>query len=79
MASLQRHAELRALASLLACGAAAFELTINFQMCVNCHEFIKHATAMLGRAVAVVEPIRRHAFARGACSCRDQWRWEEPL
>ena len=48
-------------------------------MCVDCHEFMKGASAMLERVVTVRELRVLHTFEAGACSCGDEWRWEERL
>jgi pentatricopeptide repeat protein len=74
--SLRHHAEKKALAEMLACGCDSLEINVNFHMCVDCHEFFKGASALLGRRIEVREPGVLHRFNEGACSCDDQWRWE---
>ena len=74
--SLRNHAEKKALAEMLAHGCASLEIGVNFHMCVDCHEFFKGASALLGRRIEVREPGVLHRFNEGACSCDDQWRWE---
>lgn len=46
-------------------------------MCVDCHDFMKHASTLLEKQVRVKEPRTTHVFEAGRCSCDDQWRWEE--
>ena len=74
--SLKYHAEKKALARLLASGAAELEMTINFKVCADCHAFFKACSEALGRTLSVREPSTTHVFADGACSCKDAWRWE---
>ena len=74
--SLRHHAEKKALAELLARGCDALEIGVNFHMCVDCHEFFKGASKLLGRRIEVREPSVLHIFDDGGCSCNDQWRWE---
>ena len=53
-ASLLHHAEKKALAALLEAGADEDLLVeINFQMCADCHAFLCHASAFLGREIEV--------------------------
>ena len=76
-ASLRKHAEKRALAKLAAASAgssATLSLSINFHMCVDCHEYFKAATQILQRPIVVTEPKMTHRFKEGLCSCCDNWR-----
>ena len=75
-ASLQRHAEKKALVSLLGANASKLELSVNFHMCVDCHAFIKAASVLLQRPIVCREPKMVHHFSGGVCSCGDRWRWE---
>ena len=84
--SLRGHAEKKALLALLADEKAAgnlsaqekeIELKINFKACVDCHEWLKASSAVHGRRIVLREPKMAHVFEGGACSCGDQWRWEE--
>ena len=43
-------------------------MSINFHMCVDCHEFCKAASSLLGRRVKVSEPKLAHVFEAGRCS-----------
>lgn len=75
-ASLRRHAEKKALVSLLASNASQLELNVNFHMCVDCHAFMKAASVLLQRPIVCREPRVAHYFSGGVCSCGDRWRWE---
>ena len=87
--SLQGHAEKLMLADLLAReekqskdtglrvrNSEEIELSVNFKMCADCHDFFKGASALIGRQVIVREPSLTHIFDRGVCACGDRWRWE---
>ena len=54
-ASLQRHAEKKALVSLLGANASKLEVSVNFHMCVDCHAFMKAASVLLQRPIVCVE------------------------
>ena len=78
--SLKYHAEKKALAHLLADGAAELRVDVNFKMCADCHGFFKAASTVVDRPIHVSEGGRpAHTFRRGQCSCGDAWRWEERL
>ena len=49
--SLQLHAEKKALAVLLSHSEAELSVTINFNVCANCHDFFKISSQMLGRRI----------------------------
>ena len=74
--SLRHHAEKKAIADMLLRGADELELSINTRVCLDCHEFLKASSLVLGKPVIVNEPHMRHVFENGACSCGDAWRWE---
>ena len=54
-------------------------LSVNFKLCLDCHEYMKAASKLLVRPIVVCEPKRHHTFADGRCSCRDQWSWDAQL
>merc|ERR1712107_973879 len=66
--SLRLHGEKKALADLLEHGSDALDIGKNFKVCVDCHEFMKGASAMLKRRITVREPKMKHQFDNGACS-----------
>ena len=81
-ASLMLHAEKKALAVLLhaekdASPSPLLEIAINFNACIDCHDYFKAASRLLpGRTLRLVQPKMTHSFVDGACSCADMWRWE---
>ena len=53
------------------------EIAINFNACIDCHDYFKAASRLLpGRTLRLVQPKMTHTFVDGACSCADAWRWE---
>ena len=74
--SLQLHAEKKALAMLLSHGEDELSVSINFNACVDCHEFFKISSQMLGRRIQLHQPQMTHTFIDGNCSCNDRWSWE---
>ena len=60
--SLKLHAEKKALTSLLLHGAESLRMRIEYKVCADCHAFLTHAAALLGRPVHVLEPTRQHLF-----------------
>ena len=77
--SLQQHAEKKALAFLLSHGEAKPSVSINFNACMDCHEFFKISSQMLGRWIQLHQPQMTHTFIAGNCSCNDRWSWEARL
>merc|ERR1712178_547375 len=49
--TLQHHAEKKALAVLLARGETHLNVYINFNACMDCHEFFKSSSRLLGRRI----------------------------
>merc|ERR1712032_398061 len=74
--SLQLHAEKKALGVLLLHGEAELDVSINFNACMDCHEFFKVSSQLFGRMIQLRQPKMIHAFNDGCCSCADRWRWE---
>ena len=77
--SLNVHAEKKALAMLLSNGEDELTIYINFNASMDCHEFFKISSQMLGRRIQLRQPQMTHTFSAGNCSCNDQWSWEARL
>merc|ERR1712187_392810 len=77
--SLQLHAEKKALGVLLSHGEAKLDVSINFNACIDCHEFFKVSSQLLGRMIQLRQPKMTHTFVAGNCSCNDWWSWEARL
>ncbi|BAT88761.1 hypothetical protein VIGAN_05236400 [Vigna angularis var. angularis] len=45
----------------------------NLRICCDCHNAIKHISAITGREITVRDTHRFHCFKEGQCSCRDYW------
>ncbi|PON54193.1 DYW domain containing protein [Parasponia andersonii] len=45
----------------------------NLRVCIDCHNFIKYASQLLGREIIVRDIRRFHHFKHGSCSCGDYW------
>ncbi|XP_020176512.1 pentatricopeptide repeat-containing protein At4g01030, mitochondrial [Aegilops tauschii subsp. strangulata] len=45
----------------------------NTRMCRDCHEVIKHVSALCGRQIILRDASRFHHFVDGKCSCDDYW------
>ena len=73
---MQRHAEKKALAALVSNEEAKLNVSINFKSCMDCHEFFKVSSSLLGRRIHLLEPKLTHKFIDGRCSCQGRWRWE---
>merc|ERR1719321_2127364 len=74
--ALQMHAEKKALAALLSRGEAELSVAINFNACMDCHEFFKVSSQLLSRRIQLRQPEMAHTFTDGRCSCNDYWRFE---
>merc|ERR1712232_796014 len=61
---------------LLSHGEASLGVLINFNACMDCHEFFKMSSKLLGRKIQLRQPKMIHTFNDGSCSCKDGWRWE---
>ena len=66
--SLQLHAKRQAQAALLSLGKAELNVSINFNTCVDCHEFFKSSSMMLDCRIQLRQP-----------KTLDQWRLEARL
>ena len=77
---MKLHAEKKALAMLFSNNAEdELSISINFNACMDCHEFFKISSQMLGRRIQLRPPQMTHTFIAGNCSCNDQWSWEARL
>ncbi|KAK9291682.1 hypothetical protein L1049_019631 [Liquidambar formosana] len=45
----------------------------NLRICIDCHNFVKYTSQLLGREIVVRDIHRFHHFKRGRCSCGDYW------
>ncbi|XP_047980804.1 pentatricopeptide repeat-containing protein At1g71420 isoform X2 [Salvia hispanica] len=45
----------------------------NIRICLDCHNFLRLASKLLGKAIIVRDANRFHHFRDGACSCNDYW------
>merc|ERR1739845_106985 len=72
-------AEKKALAMLFSYGEDELSISINFNACMDCHEFFKISSQMLGRRIQLRQPQMTHTFIAGNCSCNDRWSWEARL
>ncbi|KAG0451277.1 hypothetical protein HPP92_026302 [Vanilla planifolia] len=43
----------------------------NLRICYDCHEFFKHVSKVLGRAILMRDKSRFHHFGDGHCSCKE--------
>ena len=77
--SLQHHAEKKALAILLANDAPALDVSINFNACMDCHEFFTVSSQLLSRKILLCQPKMTHMFTDGHCSCNDLWSLQSRL
>ena len=76
---MQLHAEKKALAILVSHGEDKLSVSINFNACMDCHEFFKISSQMLGRRIQLRQPQMIHTFIAGNCSCNDWWSWQARL
>ena len=52
---------------------------IEFNACIDCHEFFKVSSHLQGRKIMLRQPRMTHTFTDGNCSCNDRWSWEARL
>lgn len=45
----------------------------NIRICVDCHNFMKLASDLLGKEIVVRDSNRFHHFKDRICSCNDYW------
>ena len=75
---MKLHAEKKALAILLSHGEDELSVSINFNACMDCHEFFKSSSQLLGHRIQLHQPKMDHTFTGGRCSCNDWWRCARP-
>lgn len=68
----QLHAEKKALASLLACGDANLNVTIDSNTCMSCHKFFERSSLLLGCRIQLHQSKMTHTFIHGCCSCNGE-------
>ena len=76
---MKLHAEKKALAVLIAFGEVELKVVVELNACMDCHEFFKISSQMLGRRIQLRQPQMTHTFIAGNCSCNDRWSWEARL
>ena len=76
---MKLHAEKKALAMLLSNGEAELSISINFNACMDCHEFFKISSQTFGVRIKLRQPQMTQTFFAGNCSCNDRWSWEARL
>merc|ERR1712072_1511316 len=64
---------------LLSHGEDELSVSINLHACMDCHEFFKVSSQLLGRRILLRQPQMTHTFTDGNCSCNDRWSWEARL
>ncbi|XP_051130695.1 pentatricopeptide repeat-containing protein At5g03800 [Andrographis paniculata] len=52
---------------------AAIRVMKNVHLCGDCHTFFKYVSIVTRRVIEVRDASGFHCFARGECSCMDQW------
>lgn len=75
---LYHHSEKLALAfsSINATSTSSFgciKIMKNIRICLDCHNFMKLASAFIGKEIVVRDANRFHHFRDGTCSCSDYW------
>ncbi|KAI3684616.1 hypothetical protein L6452_33840 [Arctium lappa] len=51
----------------------AIRIVKNIRICVDCHNFMKFASELVGREIIVRDSNRFHHFKDRLCSCNDYW------
>merc|ERR1712193_529826 len=64
---------------LLSHGEAKPGVSINFNACMDCHEFFKVSSQLLSRKILLCQPKMTHMFIDGHCSCNDWWSLQSRL
>ncbi|XP_024972637.1 pentatricopeptide repeat-containing protein At1g71420 [Cynara cardunculus var. scolymus] len=52
---------------------SAIRIVKNIRICVDCHNFMKFASELVGREIIVRDSNRFHHFKERVCSCNDYW------
>lgn len=51
----------------------AIKIIKNIRICSDCHNFMRLASKLVGKAIIVRDANRFHHFSGGACSCNEYW------
>lgn len=57
----------------LRCNKGLIRIMKNIRICVDCHNFMKLASDLLGKEIVVRDSNRFHHFKDRLCSCNDYW------
>ncbi|CAN8271527.1 unnamed protein product [Cochlearia groenlandica] len=55
------------------CGVSLIQIMKNIRICIDCHNFMKLASKLLGKEILVRDSNRFHHFKDDSCSCNDYW------
>ncbi|PIN11622.1 hypothetical protein CDL12_15778 [Handroanthus impetiginosus] len=55
------------------CYGDVIKIMKNIRICLDCHNFMRLASKVVGKAIIVRDSNRFHRFKDGACSCNDYW------
>ncbi|XP_023642956.1 pentatricopeptide repeat-containing protein At1g71420 isoform X2 [Capsella rubella] len=55
------------------CGVNMIQIIKNIRICIDCHNFMKLASKLLGKEILLRDSNRFHHFKDSACSCNDYW------
>ncbi|XP_010427975.1 PREDICTED: pentatricopeptide repeat-containing protein At1g71420 [Camelina sativa] len=54
-------------------GVNLIQIIKNIRICIDCHNFMKLASKLLGKEILVRDSNRFHHFKDSSCSCNDYW------
>lgn len=55
------------------CGVNLIQIMKNIRICIDCHNFMKLASKLLGKEILMRDSNRFHHFKDSSCSCNDYW------
>ncbi|KAG9157275.1 hypothetical protein Leryth_004933 [Lithospermum erythrorhizon] len=55
------------------CSTGVTKIMKNIRSCLDCHNFMKYASALVQKEIIVRDSNRFHHFKEGSCSCNDYW------
>lgn len=55
------------------CGVNLIQIMKNTRICIDCHNFMKLASKLLGKEILMRDSNRFHHFKDSSCSCNDYW------
>jgi len=55
------------------CGVNLIQIMKNSRICIDCHNFMKLASKLLGKEILMRDSNRFHHFKDSSCSCNDYW------